>query len=191
MARFKVSGVGKVKASTIRKLDSIVKDPILLRDVKEFTIKRIVDTARLGKSLEGTKSQRLLPKLSESYKAQRRGEVYFRTINGRVIPFAGKDPGLKVDGEFFRRNADRSNWTLTGQFLKSIIGKTIRSKTFTGSVAIFPSGRRKDGNRNIQILRWLTDRNKRYEIFSLNQSATRQIKKITQRFLRKKLRSKR
>ena len=191
MARVKVNVPRALKRNTAARLNAVVKNPSLLKEVREFVIKRIVDTARLGKSLEGTKSQRLLPKLSKSYQAQRRGEIYFRTVNGRVVPFSGKDPKIKTDGQYFRPNQSRSNLTLTGEFLKSIIGKTILSRAFRGRVAIFPSGRRKDGNRNIQIFRWLTDRNKKYEIFALNSSATKQIKKITQRFLRKKLRSRR
>jgi len=36
------------------------------------------------------------PEWSESYKATLAGLIHFRTLNGRVIPFAGKDPERKT-----------------------------------------------------------------------------------------------
>lgn len=190
MARARVRVPNSLKVKTARQLDKLVKNPTLLKDVKDFTVQRIVSLARLQKSMEGASRGRSLPKLSKSYIAARKGEVHFRTINGKTIALKGPDPDLKTDPEFFQKNATKSNWTLTGQFLKSIKGRTARSKIFRGSVIIAPTGRRKDGNKNVQIHRWLTQLNKKYEIFSVNKQAQKQIAKITTRFLRKKLRNK-
>ena len=173
MARVTVKPTVGARLRVTARVEKILKDPVLLKEVKDFSINRIVSTARLGKSMEGSQSGRgrALPKLSKSYIEQRKKKT------------------RGIDGEFFQRNAVRSNWTLSGQFLKSIKGQIIRSGRLRGRVALFPSGRRKDGNKNIQILRWLTAYNKRYEIFALNKSAQKQIGKIVQRFLRRKLRN--
>lgn len=171
MARVFVKSTRGAKIRMTNRLTKILKDPVLLREVGEFSRDRIVQRARLGKSMAGGKGERVLPKLSKSYIKQRRNR------------------NRDIDPEFFQRNATRSNWTLTGQFLKSVKYKTIFSGKLRGRIAVFPTGRRKGGLKNVQILRWLTELNKRYEIFAMNQAGQRQIKKIVQRFLRRKLRN--
>lgn len=175
MAKLKINVPASLKLKVEKQLQDIVKDPKILDEVKDFTVKVIVDEARFGRSMEGTKSRsRNLPKLSKGYvKARQRG--YYKD----------------TDPEFFVKNSTRSNLTLTGQFLKSIFGQRLLSGRGVGSIAVYPRGRRKDGNKNIEIIRWLTELDKRYEIFSLNDKAIKEISKIVQRGLRRKLRNRR
>ena len=158
-----------LKLEITKELKSVVQDPKILAEVGIFAKERIVQSARLGKSMANSKKDRPLPDLSESYKARR------------------KSNPSGVDAEFFQPKKKRSNLTFTGQLLRSIVAKIIKTGGLEGRVVVFPKGRRKDGERNIQIIRWLTQLNKDYEIFALSEAAQKQIKKIVTRGLRRKL----
>lgn len=115
-----------------------VKDPKkVLMEVGQLIIKRTTQRTRQGKDLYGRK----LAPLSESYVQYRKKKVYFKKINGVVVPFAKKTKGKgakklskkfdsdfskyakfpKPDSNFFR--PAKSNLTFTGQLLRSLRAK--------------------------------------------------------------------
>lgn len=139
----------------------------LAKIAKDIVVKR----SRLGFGVrfpEGKRSR--FDKLSSSYVAQRKNQVRFYTDERgqlRKIPKptgkAKKNQGSR--GGTFKfpegsRHPDlskttspgKSNITFTGQLLKSL-----KSRVSSGRITIGPSGTRKDGKTNQQIVAFLND----------------------------------
>lgn len=174
----------KVKINTKRvteKINAAFKDLItrdeMYADITAFAVKRIQDKARLSKRMEqGGNDSAETPGLSQPYIQQRRQTK--RGANG-------------TDPEFFLPNVNRSQLTYTGQLLRSLQGKILRSGTNKGSIELGFTGVRKDGQKNTSIYRQLLDRNKNYEVLALSKKAIDLIRNKVLTRLRQELIKKR
>ncbi len=180
-----------------KKIEEAFKDLIkrneMYVDIANFAVKRIQDKSRLQKRMETDGDDSLpTPNLSESYKQVRRGKSYWRTINGSKVKFNGVEPRLKdVDPEFFFPSVNKSQLTFTGQLLRSLKAKILRSGDSKGSVELGFTGTRKDGQTNVSIYKYLLDLNKNYEVLALSKKAIDLIRNKVLTRLRQELIKKR
>lgn len=156
--------MAKVRVNTKGVLDNIkkafgnvVKNDQMYAEIAAFTVERIQQKARLQKRMEQDGSDNAeTPNLSAPYIKQRKQTA--RGTNG-------------TDPEFFLPNVSRSQLTYTGQLLKSLKAKILRSGENKGTVELGFTGNRKDGQTNVAIYRKLLDRNKNYEVLALSKKA--------------------
>lgn len=101
----KIKNFNKVK----QELLSFFKEDLItnqdLRDIGDFTVKRIQSKTRSGKGIDG-RTEKKLKELSPNYKKYRKKLSKGPLVKGQV------------DTEFFRPNT--SNLTLTGQMLRAL-----------------------------------------------------------------------
>jgi hypothetical protein len=96
-----------------------------------------------------------------------------------------------TDPQFFLPNVVNSQLTYTGQLLKSLVAKVLRSGTNKGGVSIEFKGTRKDGETNSSVYKDLLDRNSDYEILALSKKAIALIQNKVLTRLRQELIKKR
>ena len=190
----------KVKINTkqvTKKIEEAFKNLIkrndMYVDIANFAVKRIQDKSRLQKRMETDGDDSLpTPNLSESYKQVRRGKSYWRTINGSKVKFDGVEPRLsEVDPEFFFPAVNKSQLTFTGQLLRSLKAKILRSGDSKGSVELGFTGTRKGGQTNVSVYKYLLDLNKNYEVLALSKKAIDLIRNKVLTRLRQELIKKR
>ena len=174
----------KVKVNTkrvIATIDKAFKDLIkrndMYVDIASFTVKRIQDKARLQKRMQQDGSDNAeTPGLSSGYINQRRQTP--RGSNG-------------TDREFFLPNVSRSQLTYTGQLLKSLRARILRSGNSKGTVELGFDGVRRDGQSNDSVYKDLLNRNKNYQVLALSKKAIDLIRNKVLTRLRQELIKKR
>lgn len=122
--------VNKLNA-IISRLEKAVKQSVsaaALKEIGEFTKDIVVKRTRLGYGVEKNFSQR--EKLAPLKKSYTKARSMFSGLSARTTP-------------------KKSNLTLTGQMLESMTFRVSK-----GSVTIFPSGTRGDGNSNLDVAMW-------------------------------------
>lgn len=161
-----VRGLGplldKIKAALER------MDERFLLELGEYVSKRIVMKARMGKTMYSGKEGKL-PELSARYKKARRAMK--------------KSGSAELDPDFFSPN--RSNLTLTGQYLKSI--RTTKVEQAKRLVTVEPTGVRKDGMGNQQLAGYLAKMKR--NVFGIDDLTKKNIKQKVLREIRKQLRN--
>ena len=111
---------------------------------KEIIYKRVKSGYGVDSERSGSPKKKRLKPLSDSYKAYRRGDIEFRTVDGRVIPFPG-DRRNKVTGKFGKPG--KSNLTFSGEMLDSFEIKAGKLEL----ELIIPNTRRRDGKTNSEV----------------------------------------
>lgn len=139
------------------------------KDIGNYVRDRIVAKARTGKTMVSGEEGPIKP-LSSGYIEQR-----------KRWKKSGKHD---IDGDFF--SPPRSNLTLTGQFLKSIIVKSVdRAKRI---ITIQASGTRTDGLENRKLAEYLSQQGR--NIFGIDKAGRQAIKQKVLRALRTQIKQK-
>lgn len=120
-----------------------------------------------GVAENGGNRKRLKP-LSDSYKAQRRGEVAFITLQGRVIPVKPIEP-IRLSS---KTTPGKSNLTLGGELLDSLK----EFVTGLGKVEVRPAGSRRDGLTNEEVAEFVS---KDRPFLNLSKNEIKQIEELT------------
>lgn len=184
MASAKVKGLKKLNDSIRRTFDDSVFKKSFLEDQAKFLVERIRATVRGGSSFAGGKKKEL-KKLSDSYIAMREGAVKFRTINGRVVPFAEPDERIRdVDSSFFEPSL--SNLTFTGQMLKAIIFKIVGREI---QIEVDSSGRSGSDLTNKEVSEYVAKQGRPF--LAVDDKARKRVRREALKEIRKRLRSKR
>lgn len=154
----------KVKINTKRVTEKIEKafQNLVTRDemyvdIANFTVQRIQSKARLQKRMEQNGNDNVdTPRLSSAYVEKRKS-----ITRGRD----GTDP------QFFLPNVSNSQLTFTGQLLKSLKARIVRSGKSKGTVELGFTGTRRDGEANEEIYKRLLDRSSGYNVLALSKKA--------------------
>jgi len=133
----------------------------LLNQMGLVAIDLIVDRTRKGKGVKKTGGNRVkLKALSKAYIKYRKTQKLHSTTSPR-----------------------KSNLTFTGQMLESV--KILKS-TKDSAFSIGPSGRRKDGKRNADVSRWVTEKGRPF--MNLGKVEIRELHRILEARLKERVR---
>ena len=129
--------MGDIEAIVTKQLKKAVTaslDKQLAQDTANIVKKR----TQLGFGVDSNGRQFKLPALSESYRAQRKGDIaFFTDSRGNVIPYEPATPPRLSK----KTTPAKSNLTKTGEMLESLTGEVKDNKIF-----IDVKGLRKDGS---------------------------------------------
>ncbi len=173
----KFKNIPNVRDSIRREFDRIKKDPELLRQIGEVTVRDIVGNARAGRDAETR--QKFPVGLSESWVSTRR---YLSRFNS-------------VSEYFFGVESRKSNLTFTGKFLESFKFKINQNDS---SVTILTEGehpgyKTKTGSTkpvsNEKLLGYLED--KGFIFFGVSKDVRSRIVVLTKRFIRNLIKTRR
>lgn len=177
--------INKATLAIMRLFEDLKNEQQTMEEIGDFVVKRIVADARLSKRMTevGKKS---LPKLSKSYQAFRKGQVYFYQKDGKLLKVPGKSYKLENTDEFFNANAKISNLTFTGQLIKSLTYEIKNNKI----LIFFPETSRSDTSiTNAKVFEYLLDLNEGYDVLNLDKDGQKRVKKIFVDLLRKEIKA--
>jgi len=167
MAKVNIKNLGET-LDRIRKAISEIDDETF-KEIGKYAADRVVMKARTGKTMITGQEEPLKP-LSANYIKSRQA--------------LAKNPKGKADPDFF--SPRRSNLTLTGQYLKSIVVTKIDK--MKRLITIEPTGDRTDGPDNKTLAGYLAKQGR--NIFGIDKTGRQVIKQKVLRALRNQLRSK-
>lgn len=173
----KFKNIANVRDSIRREFDRIKKDPELLRQIGDVTLKDIIGNARAGRDAETR--QKFPVSLSESWVKTRK---YLSIFNG-------------VSEYFYGVESRKSNLSFTGKFLESFKFKTTPND---GKVTILTEGdhpgyKTQKGStkpvNNNKLLGYLED--KGFIFMGVSLSLRSKINVLTKRFIRNLIKTRR
>lgn len=168
--------VGNIEAMISRKLDRAVNAAID-QNLATRVANQIKVRTQLGFGVGSNGKQITLKRLSDSYRAQRRGDIaFFTTASGVVIPYFPVNPPRLSS----KTSPYKSNLTKTGEMLESLTGRVKNNQ-----ILVNVTGLRKDGSglTNKEVKDFVEDGGRRF--LSLTSGERKELaREIKNRILR-------
>lgn len=168
--------IGDIEKMIEKKIKKAV-DASIDQDLADSIADQVRVRTQLGFGVDDNGNQFKFAPLSESYRAQRRGDIaFFTNSNGVVIPFNPDSPPILSR----YTTPAKSNVTKTGQLLESLTGEAKGNQ-----ILVDVKGLRKDGSglTNEEVLEFLEGQGKTFLALS-NSEKKALVREIKNRILR-------